>query len=154
MCLYFETNQSLENHRTHSNRGLVVWICENSHPANEEWSLQLLVKTAHKQYPKEILAETELERGDWTSVTSTIDDVKLLAVRFQDLKYKQFISTCSTSKEGPPGVTKHHGNNSRPQVAADYLKYAAGIDMFGREQQHLRMFGKQKIITFANFREF
>ena len=156
----------LTNHWKTTGRIVIgdLWIHENSHPANEEWSLQLLVKTAHKQYLKEILGETELERGDWTLVTSTIDDVKLLAVRFQDLKYKQFISTCSTSTEGPPRVAKHHENISRPQVAADYLKYAAGIDIHNHvwqgtaafedvwktKDRHIRQFSGIMSFVFTN----
>ena len=33
------------------------------------------------------------------------------------------------STEGPPRETKHHGLISRPQVAFDYLQFAAGIDI-------------------------
>ena len=49
-----------------------------------------------------------------------------------DLQAKEFISTCSTSLEGPPRVTKHHGLVKRPEVAHDYLSYASGIDIFNR----------------------
>ena len=42
---------------------------------------------------------------------------------------KQFISTCSASTDGPPRATKHCGLISRPQVAYDYLRYSAGIDV-------------------------
>ena len=53
----------------------------------------------------------------------------MLACLFKDLKEKQFISNCSTSLEGEPRVTKHHGEIARPQVAEVYLKMAAGIDI-------------------------
>ena len=40
-----------------------------------------------------------------------------------------FISSCSASTSGRPRNTKHHGQVSQPQVAVDYLDYAAGIDI-------------------------
>ena len=55
--------------------------------------------------------------------------VDLLAVRFRDLKVKQFISTCSTILPDEPRKTKHHGLVPRPQVAENYLKMSAGIDI-------------------------
>ena len=57
----------------------------------------MLVKTAHKNYPRELLNETELERGEWVAYAGTHDGINLQAVSFMDLKKKQFISTCSTS---------------------------------------------------------
>ena len=87
----------------------------------------MLVKTAHKNYPRLILGSPK--RGEWFSATAKIDEVNLLAVKFMDLKEKQFVSTCSSSATGPPRVTKHCGLIQRPQVAFDYLRYAAGIDI-------------------------
>ena len=97
----------------------------------------LLVKTAHKNFPKRELGEAKavLERGERVSAESSIEGVDLLAVRFKDLKEKQFISTCSSSTEGPPRITKHHGEVTRPQVAADYLAHAAGIDIHNHVRQ-------------------
>ena len=67
----------------------------------------MVVKTAHKMYPVDLLSTHKLKRGEWVSYTSEIDGVKLMATSFMDLKLKQFISTCSTSLEGQPRVTKH-----------------------------------------------
>ena len=53
----------------------------------------------------------------------------MMAVLFKDLQEKQFISTCSTSLEGKPRDTKHHGKIKRPKVAEQYLQMAAGIDI-------------------------
>ena len=90
----------------------------------------MLVKTAHRNYPKLTLRENKLnQRGQWNSATGTMDGVEMLACLFKDLKEKQFISNCSTSLEGEPIVTKHHGEIARPQVAEVYLKMAAGIDI-------------------------
>lgn len=63
-----------------------------------------------------------------------------MAVRFQDLKEKQFVSTCSVSNAGPPRVTKHHGDVTRPQVAFDYLEWAAGIDIHNHVRQGTNAF--------------
>ena len=82
----------------------------------------MLVKTAHKDFPRELLAESRLERGEWTSLTSEKDDVKLQACRFRDLKIKDFISTCDAVLPGEPRKTKHHGEVSRPKLAELYLK--------------------------------
>ena len=88
----------------------------------------MVVKTAHKMYPVDLLSTHKLKRGEWVSYTSEIDGVKLMATSFMDLKLKQFISTCSTSLEGQPRVTKH-GVVPRPQVAEMYLRNAASIDI-------------------------
>lgn len=55
--------------------------------------------------------------------------MKLQAVKFLDLKEKQFICTCLTDTSGPPRNTKHSGEVSRPLVAFHYLESAAGIDI-------------------------
>ena len=77
----------------------------------------MLVKTAFKEYPKSDVLSPPENRGEWTSATATMDQVQLLAVKFKDLKMKQFISTCSASTDGPPRATKHCGLITRPQVA-------------------------------------
>ena len=89
----------------------------------------MIVKTAHKKYPRFLLKENDPARGEWNSATSNIDGIPLLAVCFKDLQVKQFISSCSTSLPGEPRMTKHHGPIKRPQVAERYLKHAAGIDI-------------------------
>lgn len=89
----------------------------------------LLVKTAHKLYPRQLLSRTNLTRGKWVSATNEIDGVELQAVKFLDLQEKQFISTSSCSIPGPPRNTKHCGKVARPLVAFQYLESAAGIDI-------------------------
>ena len=43
----------------------------------------LLVKTAHKNYPRRYLREVPVaERGQWASTTGTMKDVKMMAVLF------------------------------------------------------------------------
>ena len=62
----------------------------------------MLVKTAHKNFPKLLLHGKELSRGEWTTVKANIKDVGMMAVLFQDIKEKQFIASCSTSLPGNP----------------------------------------------------
>ena len=93
----------------------------------------MLVKTAHKRYPRTILAQHKLKMGEWVSYTAKLDGEKgeeeLMACSFQDLKLKHFISTCCTTLAGNPRKTKHHGDVQRPQVAEFYLAHAASIDV-------------------------
>ena len=51
----------------------------------------MLVKTAHKDFPSELLGETPLELGEWVTFSTT-----------KDLKTKDFISTCSSIVPGNP----------------------------------------------------
>ena len=89
----------------------------------------LLVKTARKKFPRTLLNQTSLKREEWVAYTGKIEEVELQACSFQDLKLKQFITTCSTSIPGAPRKTKHHGDVPRPKVAETYLKFAASIDV-------------------------
>ena len=89
----------------------------------------MLVKTAHKDYPRFMLRDQKLERGQWASATTKVFGKEMMATRFIDLQEKMFISTCSTSLDGPPRKTKYHGDVTRPQVAFDYLKNCASIDV-------------------------
>lgn len=89
----------------------------------------MIVKTAHKQYPRLLLPETALQRKEWEAYTATIDGVEYQACRFLDLKMKDSISTYSTAIPGRPRQTRHHGLVPRPQVAEQYLKNSASIDV-------------------------
>ena len=89
----------------------------------------MLVKTAHKNFPHQLLGNTTLQRGEWVAYTTDEDSIKLQACRFKDLKVKDFVSTCSTALPGNPRKTKHHGNVPRPKVAEEYLQYSAAIDI-------------------------
>ena len=79
----------------------------------------MLVKTVHKQFPRQLLEENNLERGDWVVYTATMDEVIVQACCFRDLKVKGFVSTCSTAIPGNPHKTKHNGFVSHPKVAED-----------------------------------
>ena len=89
----------------------------------------LLVKTAHKKYPRKFLQESDIERGQWVCATAEIDGVKLMATRFLDLQEKLFISSCSTTLDSPPLATKYHGDVPQPMVACEYLSSSASIDI-------------------------
>ena len=88
----------------------------------------MLVKTAHSNFPRQLLNSNELLRGEWVGYTAKIDGVNLQAVSFMDLKKKQFVSTCGTVIPGNPRVTKHHGAVPRPKIAETYLKHYDSID--------------------------
>ena len=89
----------------------------------------MIVKTAHRNFPRLLLGEPNLQRGRWVACSTVKDEIKLQACWFEDLKVKDFISTCSTSVPGNLRVTRHHGLVNHPQVAESYLKYAASIDI-------------------------
>ena len=57
--------------------------------------LIMLVKTAHKDFPQELLSQSNLQRGEWNAVTAEIDDVEFQACHLLDLQLKDFISTSS-----------------------------------------------------------
>ena len=88
----------------------------------------MLVKMAHRNYPKELLNSHQISRGEWVAYTREVENVNIMACSFMDLKKKQFISTCGTIIAGTPRSTKHHGDVNRPKVAETYLKYADSID--------------------------
>ena len=88
----------------------------------------LLVKAARKKYPRKLLQESDIERGQWVCATAEIDGVKLMATCFLDLQEKLFISSCSTSLDGPPRATKY-GDVPWPMVAYEYLSSSASIDI-------------------------
>ena len=102
--------------------------CRQLYEINGLYS-NMLVKTAHKGYPRVLLRQQEIERGVWVSATAEVGDLKVMATRFLDLQEKLFITSCSTSLAGPPRLTKYHGAISRPQVAYDYLSSSASIDV-------------------------
>ena len=105
----------------------------------------MLVKTAHKDFPQQLLGVKKFECGER-------DRVKLLSCHFRDIKIKDFISTSSTSIPGKPRLTKHHGLVNRPQVAEQYLQAAAAINIYnhnwsGRAASFGRCLAHQKSLT-------
>ena len=88
----------------------------------------LIVKTAHKEFPVDLLNSHTLKQGQWVSYTRNVDGTNIMATSYMDLKKKQFVSTCSTTLHGKPRVTKH-GIVQRPKVAETYLQNAAAIDI-------------------------
>ena len=109
----------------------------------ERWLyLIMLVKTAHKDFPQELLSQNNLQRGEWNAVTAEIDDVELQTCHFLDLQLKNFLSICSTTVPDHPRKTKHHGLVPCPQVAETYLKSINIHITFKQVVLHLKMFGK------------
>ena len=105
-----------------------VKTCTELWKTNGLYSI-MIVKTAHKLFPREMLRSQKLDRGQWTSTLANIDGLEVTATRFIDLQEKLFISSTSTDLDGPPRKTKYSGDISRPQIAYDYLSKAASIDI-------------------------
>ena len=89
----------------------------------------MLVKTTYKNYPVDMLNESQLAQGKWIALQTKKKDVKLHTVKFLNLKEKQFVSTCSITLPGPPRKTKYCGEIICPTVAYEYLQPAASIDI-------------------------
>ena len=90
-----------------------------------------VVKTAHKNFPKVLLADKNLAQGEWASAVPTADGTaKIWSCRYVDRKAFQFIASCSTSLEGEPRVDSHQNTIKRPKVASEYFKNAGAIDRF------------------------
>ena len=63
----------------------------------------MLVKTAHKDYPLQLLFSKNLPCGEWVAYSTERDGVKLLACRFRDLvKIKDFISISAPLFQASP----------------------------------------------------
>ena len=89
----------------------------------------MIVKTAHKRFPREALDSYDLETGEWVAYNAKFDGKKLQAVSFQDIKKKHSISACSTILPGNPRKTKHLCEVSHPKVAEVYLNHMAAINI-------------------------
>ena len=94
----------------------------------------MLVNPAYKNYSVDMLNESQLARGKCIALQTKTEDVKLQAVKFLDLKEKQFVSACSTTLLGPPRKTKHCGEITCPMVAYEYLQSAGSIDIHNHVQ--------------------
>ena len=108
-----------------------IKIIRKQRPARKETKniFDAFVKTAHRDLPRLLLGEPNLEHGRWVACSTVKDEIKLQACWFKNLKVKDFILTCSTSVPGNPGATRHYGLVNQPQVAESYLKYASSIDI-------------------------
>ena len=61
--------------------------------------LIMLVKTAYKDFPRELLSQNNLKRSEWNTVTSETDDGELQACHSLDLQLKDFISTYKIQRQ-------------------------------------------------------
>lgn len=67
-----------------------------------------LVKTAHKQFPLDVLrTHTPEHQGQSIAYTTTIGRVDLTACGYYDLKQMSFISTCKGSGAGNPAIRRY-----------------------------------------------
>lgn len=90
-----------------------------------------VVKTAHKLYPKELLAGEKLEKGEWVSASPTADGAaKIWCCRYMDRKPFQFVSSCWTSLNGEARIDSRGAPVNRPMVASAYFGCAGAIDRY------------------------
>ena len=90
-----------------------------------------IVKTAHKNFPRELLAAKPLRKGEWISAAPTAEGAaKIWCCRYMDRKPFQFVASCSTSNDGVPRLDRHKNHVKRPKVASDYFASAGAIDRF------------------------
>ena len=89
----------------------------------------ILVKTAHKQFPRHLLGQRTIERRKWVAYNATVNDHKVQACRVRDLKLKDFFSSCRSSIVWKPRKTKYHGLVPLPRAAEEYVKYFASTDV-------------------------
>ena len=61
--------------------------------------LIMLVKTAYKDFPRELLSQNNLQRSEWNTVTLETDDGELQACHSLDLQLKDFISTYKIQRQ-------------------------------------------------------
>ena len=61
--------------------------------------LIMLVKTAYKDFPRELLSQNNLQRSEWNTVTSETDDGELQACHSLDLQLKDFISSYKIQRQ-------------------------------------------------------
>ena len=94
----------------------------------------LMVKTAHKKFPKELfVAEGPVTKGETKFMFQESEG--LIAAKYQDKKLKQLVSTFATSLPGNPRLKKSRRTGEvqsipRPKIFADYCEYAGAIDNF------------------------
>lgn len=111
-----------------------------------------LVKTTHKLFPKQFSRRPTFKEENGR--IAIINDVKLLAVKYEDLQTIQFVSTYSASSAGDPRPTRHHGLVPRPKVASDNLKFAAGIDIHSHVRTESKGLDDVLLTKDAHLRQF
>ena len=98
-----------------------------------------IVKTAHVNFPKLMLNNMgRLEIGQYHSCilpSQTATGATYTAVKYQDKKVKQIVSTFATTVPGEPRKkdSRRTGNITvvpRPQIFSEYCQYAGAIDVF------------------------
>ena len=94
----------------------------------------LVVKTAHVNFPKEMLArQGDLSPGDYKSCVNEVEG--LVAVKYMDKKEKLLVSSCATTMQGKPKerISKRTGQKvimPRPKIFSDYCEKAGSIDIY------------------------
>ena len=106
-----------------------------------------IVKTASKEFPKDYLSDVSRYpvKGEHVSLTTVVENCKLLAVGWKDKTVKTFISTCGTTLPGQPHQKYRYSHNgdlivteiNRPQLVSQYFGAASKIDVHNHFRQGL-----------------
>ena len=116
------------HHRTRR-RVIAVRLSEEYCGTTKEESIQYHVGENCTQAISQLSLRSEKPgKGQCVTYTATVNDHQVQACQFRDLKFKDIVSTCSSSIAGKPRKTKHHGLVPHPHVA-EYLKYSASINV-------------------------
>ena len=106
-----------------------------------------IVKTASREFPKDYLDDPSkyAGRGNHMTLTTTIENCKLIALGWKDKTIKKFISTCGTTQPGKPHQRYHYTRDGdvivsevpRPQLVSQYFDAASKIDVHNHLRQGL-----------------
>ena len=94
----------------------------------------VVVKTAHKNFPKEIfMTMGAVNQGEFKSLE--LKDQGLIAVKYMDIKEKSLVSSFSTTIPGKPRIkiskrTKEKTIIPRPKIFSEYCEQAGAIDIY------------------------
>ena len=122
----------------------MVRLSEECCETTKEGSVQYHVgENCTQAISKVSLRAEDLERRQWLVYTATVNDHKLQACHFRDLKLKNLASTCTSLIAGKIRKMKHHGLVPCPHVAEEYLKYSAYIDV--HDHYHTESVGLENI---------
>ena len=106
-----------------------------------------IVKTASREFPKDYLDDPSkyAGRGNHMTLTTTIENCKLIALGWKDKTIKKFISTCGTTQPDKPHEKHHYTRDGdvvvsevpRPQLVSQYFDAASKIDVHNHLRQGL-----------------
>ena len=106
----------------------------------------MVVKTVYRNYPVDMLNESQLAWDESIALQTKTEDVKLQAVKFLDLKEKPFFQ----GPQGKPNTVGELSALSLPMSIYSLLQASTYITMCVQVLLVLKMFGKLKSPFTAN----